>query len=372
MANKRRRGNAWAYTIRRAGLLPKPLYLTFDDEAEGDEYVRRLEAQLDRGHVPLELQEPTGRLVTLRNHAHRYTQDQHVSPSDRRCLRVVLDRLPSRLELHTLTFAWARAWVSSMKREANHSPSTIRHHVGALARCLDWLTSSGDIPFNPLRLLPKGYATYTPEDRRQVEANDGRAKASTERDRRLEASEEKRIREILAGEKPDDKQRALELPNREALVMLFDLALESAMRLAEMYTLERTQIDLARRTVFLEKTKNGSKRQVPLSSVALGKLEAFLDAGDGRRVFPWWDGEHNEASLRRTTSRLSRQFSRIFAAAGCADLVFHDLRHEATSRLFERTNLSDLEIAKVTGHKDMRSLMRYANLRASTMAERLW
>ncbi len=46
--------------------------------------------------------------------------------------------------------------------------------------------------------------------------------------------------------------------------------------------------------------------------------------------------------------------------------------HEATSRFFERTKLSDLQIAKITGHKDPRMLSRYANLRGSDLANQLW
>lgn len=372
MATKRRRGAGWEFTVRRAGVLPRPLYLTFHDEAEGDEYVRRLEAQLDRGIVPAELLAPVGRVVALRDHATEYMRSQHVSSTDRRCLRVAIARLPVALQLREMTFIWATEWISRMKREENLSPVTIRHHVGAMARCLDWLAARGDIAFNPLRLLPKGYATYTAEDVRYVEANEGLAKIATERDRRLEVDEEARIRAVLAGEKPRGRQRPLELRERESLVLLFDLALETAMRMAEMYTLEVGQVDLARRTVFLDKTKNGDKRQVPLSSVAVARLEAHLAGIDRRLVFPWWSGERDEKSMPRTTARLSRQFARIFLAAECEDLVFHDLRHEATSRLFERTSLSDLEIAKITGHRSPRSLMRYANLRGSTMATRLW
>ena len=45
MATKRLRPNgARQYIIKRKGLLPKPLYLTFDDEAQGDRYVAALEA----------------------------------------------------------------------------------------------------------------------------------------------------------------------------------------------------------------------------------------------------------------------------------------------------------------------------------------
>jgi integrase len=52
-------------------------------------------------------------------------------------------------------------------------------------------------------------------------------------------------------------------------------------------------------------------------------------------------------------------------------LRFHDLRHEATSRLYERTTLTDLQIAKITGHKTISMLARYANLRGSELALKL-
>lgn len=61
-----------------------------------------------------------------------------------------------------------------------------------------------------------------------------------------------------------------------ALRLVFELALESAMRLSEMYTLAREQIDIDRRTIFLEKTKNGDKRQVPITTVAGKALQEYL------------------------------------------------------------------------------------------------
>jgi integrase len=133
------------------------------------------------------------------------------------------------------------------------------------------------------------------------------------------------------------------------------------MRLREMYTLDSGQVALQERTIFLDKTKNGDKRQVPLTSGAIAALEGYgLRKG---LLFPWWSGDAGAEVLRSTTSRLSRQFARIFDAAGCPEMRFHDLRHEATSRFYERTQLSDLEIAKITGHKNPKVLMRYANLR---------
>lgn len=376
MATKRQRSNGtWEYVIKRASLLAKPISMTFNTEAEGDPYVRRLEQLLDRGIVPEEFQAPKReRAPRLRTVMLDYKEQVALSPADKAYLGVLLDRLPPALELRVLTYQWGADWVTSMKRDGNLAPSTIRHHVGTLARCLDWAVVQGGLPVNPLRQLPKGYAQYTEADGKAVTARKGggQVKVSTERDRRLLPGEEKKIRAVLGGQKPKGRQRPLELLEKSALQALFDLALESAMRMAEMYTLDVGQVDFKKRTVFLERTKNGSKRQVPMSSVAVKVLREFIGKRRSGLVFPWWNGVRDEKELKRCTSQLSRQYSRIFEAAGCEDLRFHDLRHEATARLYERTELTDLQIAKITGHKDIRSLARYANLRGSDLAARLW
>nr|WP_298138358.1 tyrosine-type recombinase/integrase [Acidiferrobacter sp.] len=56
--------------------------------------------------------------------------------------------------------------------------------------------------------------------------------------------------------------------------------------------------------------------------------------------------------------------------AGIRDLHFHDLRHEAASRLVER-GLSDQEVAAITGHKSMQMLKRYTHLRAEDLVKKL-
>ena len=50
--------------------------------------------------------------------------------------------------------------------------------------------------------------------------------------------------------------------------------------------------------------------------------------------------------------------------------VRFDLRHEATSRFFER-GLNVMEVAAITGHKDLRMLQRYTHLRAEDLALKL-
>ena len=52
------------------------------------------------------------------------------------------------------------------------------------------------------------------------------------------------------------------------------------------------------------------------------------------------------------------------------DLRFHDLRHEATSRLFEM-GLEIMEVASVSGHKSLAMLKRYTHLRAEELAKKL-
>lgn len=382
MSTKRLVAGKFRYRIQRANLLAEPWYGTFENEAAGDEYVARLEALLDRGIVPEELRGNKEIKKSLRDGVRRYLEDQHVTAEDKYMLHIITARLPQSLDLASMTFVWAVRWVSELKREQNLAPSTIRHHVGALARAVDWLSAMGDIPFNPLRLLKRGYASYTPADVDAVretagaeiaDAQNRRSMEGNERDRRLEEGEEQAIRTIMDGAKPKGKQRPLELREKERIVLLFDMALESAMRMREMYTLSVGQIDLEKRTFFLDKTKNGSKRQVPISTVLLAALRPHVTGKPhNERLFPWWDGEVDREVLRGVTNLLSRQYARIFAAAGCANLKFHDLRHEATSRLYERTSLSDMEIAKITGHKSMAMLMRYSNLRGSTLAERMW
>ncbi len=385
MATKRNRGSSWEFVVRRKGVLPKPLYLTFVSEEEGDRYVRKLEALLDAGVVPEEFRQRQGEMLTIEDVAREYLAVQQVPSTDKRCLAVVVSRI-GKTRLGSISYEWAESWVTGLKRERNLSPSTIRHHVGALARCFDWgaRRSIVGLMTNPLRQLPKRYATYNDSDANAARALKGSARTDVERDRRLQSGEEARIRGILAGEKPEGRERAFELRYQGALECLFELALETAMRLRELYTLSKDQVSLSQRTAFLEKTKNGDKRQVPLTSVAMKSIQRYVkQVEQGRRgmdsfkfdkglLFPWWNGSVSDELLRKTTSLLSRQFARVFEGAGCIDLRFHDLRHEATSRLFERSKLSDIEISRVTGHKDPRVLRRYSNLRGSDLAAKLW
>lgn len=88
----------------------------------------------------------------------------------------------------------------------------------------------------------------------------------------------------------------------------------------------------------------------------------YKEPAPSSRVFNEW----------QSSQTLGRSFRLLCYTAKIDDFKFHDLRHEATSRFYERTTLRDTEIASITGHSDMRSLRRYANLRATDLALKLW
>lgn len=368
MSYKRQRGDAWEYTFKRAGVLDKPLNLTFETEAEGDKFSEKLEALLDRGIVPTEYQTTT-RLTTIATLIDIYLKESHVKDKDRQVLDTVFNSV-GKTPLASINANWVDNWITDMKRVDVLAPSTIRAKVGSLARCTDWGMRKGFLlmPDHPLRSLRVGYAQYTELDT----ALAGEKREDVERDRRLEHGEFEKLQGTISVGVLPRTQRPYKLEHTVALGLLVTLAVETAMRLREMYTITTDQVDLSKFTVFLDRTKNGSKRQVPLSSVALAALRVYMVDREPGPLFPWWNGTLDKKHLVKTSDFLSNLFVEIAKTSGCVDLKFHDLRHEATSRIYERTQLSDLQISHITGHRSLAMLRRYANLRGSNLAQSMW
>ena len=105
--------------------------------------------------------------------------------------------------------------------------------------------------------------------------------------------------------------------------------------------------------------QNGDSKDVPLSPHALELLTDLpRNIREDQVVFPL----HFEA--------LKSSWRRACCRAGISDLRFHDLRHEATSRFFEK-GLNVMEVAAITVHKDLRMLQKYTHLRAGDLARKL-
>jgi len=146
------------------------------------------------------------------------------------------------------------------------------------------------------------------------------------------------------------------------------------MRLREIYTLQLGQIRVADKTIYLSKSKNGDRRQVPLNSKARAVLErlwpALEKARRGTQLIPLWDGQLEPKALAATTARLSRLFANAFAEAGSDDLHFHDTRHEALCRwVLESPELTSEQLGRAAGMRDARTRQRYLSLRGSELAD---
>lgn len=135
------------------------------------------------------------------------------------------------------------------------------------------------------------------------------------------------------------------------------LAIETAMRRGELLSLRWSDVFLSDRFVRLRDSKNGESRDVPLSTRAYGVL-AGLPRHISGKVFP------------TTADAVKKAVTRAVVRSGLGDFHFHDLRHEAISRIAEKLD-NVLELSAVTGHKTLSMLKRYYHPRAKDLARKL-
>ena len=135
---------------------------------------------------------------------------------------------------------------------------------------------------------------------------------------------------------------------------LITWAIETAMRRGEIAAMRWDHLDRQARVLLVPVTKTATPREVPLSRAALTVLDSLTRRPDGQ---VW--------GMRPDS--ISQAFERVCKAAGIKGLTFHDLRHEATSRLFEK-GLNPMQVAAITDHKTHQMLKRYTHLRAKDLA----
>jgi integrase len=128
---------------------------------------------------------------------------------------------------------------------------------------------------------------------------------------------------------------------------MIEIAIETCMRRGETLSLTWEDIDFERNKAILHNTKNGQPRWVPLSRKVM-KILKTLPRQDNR-IFPV-----SEIAVRQAWERLRRR-------AGISDLTYHDLRHEAISRMFE-SGLTIPQVMAISGHKTASQLFRYVQL----------
>lgn len=136
---------------------------------------------------------------------------------------------------------------------------------------------------------------------------------------------------------------------------MFVFAIETGMRLGELVNLMWSEVHQKQKYLEVSDSKNNDGREVPLSAAAIKLLKTLPT--DDEFVFPV------------VSDSLGGMFRRGCGALGIKGLTFHDTRHEATSRLAKKLDI--MALAKMIGHRDLRSLMIYYNPTPEELAENL-
>lgn len=319
----KRENGKWQAKIRRKG--QRTISKTFNSKALAQRWARDVENKIDRGFLETTCEAEAHYFSDL---FHKYWQE------------VVQFQKSANITIYTMnrmivTFSHCRLidmtseLIKQYKSERMHSVKgdTIRKDLLLLKRFFDYCMREWQI------FLPKGnplnFVTLPTK---------GRA-----RDRRLHRGEQERlisVAENYGGLLPD----------------IIILAIETGMRRGEIVKLKWELLDSESRVITIRDTKNGEDRHVPLST----KAAYILEAQERKTEFIF--------NIRGDS--IGQAFRRITKRAGLEDLRFHDLRHEATSRFFER-GFGIMEVSAITGHKDLGMLKRYTHLRADDLARKL-
>lgn len=339
----------WKAVIRKTGWPTSSK--TFRIKRDAEDWARRTEDEMVRG---VYIQRAPAERMTVEAALHRYLKE--VTPTKRASTQIGEHKKAQVLIRHIGKYSLAalNAEIVAQFRDARlagdadesgnvipRSNNTVRLELALLSHLFTVAIKEWGIglPANPV-------------------ANIRRPAPGAGRNRRLTAAESKRL---LA---------AVDTYSNPMFSWIVRIALETGMRLSEIGGLRLGQVDLQKRIVRLDITKNSSPRTVPLTRAA---TVAFQTAIDNPIRPPETDliffGEPGRDGVRRPYL-FDKAWTDAKKAAGLVNFRFHDLRHEAVSRLVE-AGLSDQEVAAISGHKSMQMLKRYTHLRTEDLVEKL-
>lgn len=325
----------WQAKVRRRGFPTQSK--TFLNRADAETWAAMVESEIGRGLFRSRAEaERTTLLEALDRYEREITPMKRSAAAEHYKLDLLRRSKLAQFSLANLRGVDVAAWRDARLKVAG--PSTVTRELSLLSHVFNIARKEWGMDglLNPIQSVRKP------------------SLAGTGRGRRLQPGEEA---ELLS--------RAREYGG--TLPQVISFALETAMRRGEIATLRWENVDLKRRVAHLPETKNGESRDVPLSPSAIQTLQALP-----RRIDGWVFG-------MQATS-ITQAFARICGTAASSkqsvgrksqhaieDLRFHDLRHEATSRLFER-GFNTMQVAAITGHKTLQMLKRYTHLRAEDLA----
>jgi len=167
-------------------------------------------------------------------------------------------------------------------------------------------------------------------------------KENNERDRWLAADEEKRLLEN----------------SPEWLREIIAFALNTGLRQGELLSLEWNRVNLFRKTILIQKTKNGKPKTVPLNRYAMDVIDQKSDQKVRRLNNDFVFVSSHGTRIDR--HNLRRAFNNAVEKSEIENFKFHDLRHCFCTKLAQR-GVDIYKIAKLAGHEDIRMTQRYAH-----------
>ena len=312
MASITKRQNKWRAQIRKQGY--RYFSKTFFNKDNAIRWARRIEYEMDAGRHTLH----NGEDFTLGDLLMKYMNEITILKKSRIQETYCIQKLLQESFCSNPLYKSTMHQVQSFKKRRGNSPVALRHELIVIRHCLkiarsEWGLNLKEIPFEQIS-LPK-----PPKSRK----------------RRLSDEEYKNLHEASKTMKVDYIWP----------IVLF--AIETGMRRGEILKLKWSNINFDDRTAYLEDTKNGEDRYVPLSSKATELLSSTKQSNN--LVFPV-----SSNAVRLSWERMKRK-------ANVNNLRFHDLRHEALSRMTEK-GLNPLEVAEISGHKQLQQLKNYVHL----------
>ncbi|MFZ5616211.1 MAG: tyrosine-type recombinase/integrase [Pseudomonadota bacterium] len=320
MATIRKRNGLWQVQVRRKS--SPQVSKSFRSKSDADAWARQMEVEADRGFLRNDPRVLEG--ITLGQCVERYrdevSQQKRGHDVEKWILNAFLRKPLAKRNLASITpkdFAEYRDdRLRTISPSGLNRELVILHHLYETAK-IEW---GYPLTENPLSLIRK-------------------PRNNPPRERRLRDGEYERL--LAAAEKCRNK----------FIKPIIILAVETAMRRGEILAIRRKDIDLANGRLRIPLTKTGVARTIPLSPLATDTLAKLIPDGS--------DGNDRVIPLRANALRLC--WDRLKLRGEIADLHFHDLRHEAVSRLFEQ-GLGVAHVAAISGHRDFRMLGRYTHL----------
>lgn len=374
MPTIRKRGNyQWEAQVRRRGYPAQSK--TFNTKFEAEAWASMIESEMSRG---VWVSRSEAEATTLFEALKRYEEEISLlkkgaaqeSSVIKTCQAVELARRPL-AAIRSSDIAKLRdRWLTHYKPATVLRRLAVLSHVFNIAR-KEWGMESLS---NPVELV------------RKPQPNNART-------RRIAAGDVTTVSrgghgpESERGAQDGELERVASASGSKLLPPIIYLAVETAMRRGEIVSLLWMHVDLNRRVVHLPSTKNGNARDVPLSSRAVAVLLPMKDSYDAERNLAKDEASDADRVFAIRNDAVTRAFERAVTRARknyvdecraaklkpdskfLTDLRFHDLRHEATSRLASVFPMH--ELTKITGHKDPRMLMRYYHPRAEDLAKKL-